>query len=730
MAVQAPHPSKTHLRSMTLDTNRHFKQGSTTGLIAQTYLPVAQFPTVVHLDLLKNNLIPDPYLGTNELDCLWINDADWSYKTTFKPPQGWDWGPALASTGPYLPIRLEIFTGRMDDIKILPKVHDALDKADIKVCANISGSEGKHVLVEAKAPTGGIGEKFEGNITVIKPELWWPHTHGVQPRYEFTVELLSSDKSSLHKITKPLSLRHFLRLRRQQHAFFSGGSNWIPGDFFLPRFTHPNSQDVDTNYRRWLTLAKSGHQNMIRVWGGGIVETDHFYNLCDELGLMVWQDLLFACGNYPAHDEFCELVREETIVQVSRVVHHPSLVLVCGDNEDVWLAGLRGWEYKEEEKTVEEWMKGNFQHRRTLERILPEALEVVGIKESIPFGGNGTNARDVGDMHIWDDLIGRFVSEFGFESPPNMRTINHMLPNPTTRQSQSLPFLAHDKGPGAERRATMYMGENFRFKMDPLEDYVYCAQLLQSEAIGFAVNTWRREFRGPGEENCSGALVWQLNDNWPGISWAIADYYLRPKPAFFTMKRALAPISISSGRIQKSKIAFWACSPLLTETSATLTFAAHNIESGEAVSISQSTEPASATIKPNRTAELVAVDVPFPSTTVVSALLHSQTGELLARCVSWPDPLKFVTFSKDPQVLITVKDGRGEVVVKCGKPVKGLVLQVPLEEGEDAAWGDDCIDLVPGEEVCVTVQGLARRRIEGRWLCDWEGKSGVDVVRV
>lgn len=108
--------------------------------------------------------------------------------------------------------------------------------------------------------------------------------------------------------------------------------------------------------------------------------------------------------------------------------------------------------------------------------------------------------------------VGRFVSEFGFESPPNIRTIKYMLPNPKTRQSQSLEFLAHDKGPGAERRATMYMGENFRFRMDPLEDYIYCAQLLQAEAIGFAANAWRREFRGAGEEICSGALVWQLND--------------------------------------------------------------------------------------------------------------------------------------------------------------------------------------------------------------------------
>lgn len=221
------------------------------------------------------------------------------------------------------------------------------------------------------------------------------------------------------------------------------------------------------------------------------------------------------------------------------------------------------------------------------------------------------------------------------------------------------------------------------------------------------------------------------------------DYYLHPKPAFFAMKRALAPVSIASERIEtkenlnilrgypthKSKVAFWACSSLLTETAAKLSFAAHDITSGEAAAVSQPTAPTGTTIKPNCATELVTIEVPFPTTTVVSATLRSLTGEVLARCISWPDPLKFVTFAEDPQVLVRIKDGRDEVVVKCAKPVKGLVLQVPLEEGDDAGWGDNCVDVVPGEEVRVPVRGLARRGVEGRWLCDWEGKRGVEVIR-
>lgn len=152
---------------------------------------------------------------------------------------------------------------------------------------------------------------------------------------------------------------------------------------------------------------------MLRVWGGGIVETSAFYSLCDELGIMVWQDLLFACGNYPAHDEFCGLVREETVLQVERIAFHPALVLVCGDNEDMWLAGQFGWDYNVKEKTVEEWMRGNFQHRRVLERVLPEAVGEVGVQrvgveywESSPFSGEGVeaNSKVMGDTHIWGGL--------------------------------------------------------------------------------------------------------------------------------------------------------------------------------------------------------------------------------------------------------------------------------------------------------------------------------------
>ncbi|KAI5843077.1 glycoside hydrolase superfamily [Morchella snyderi] len=696
---------------------------------------------------------------------------------------GWDWGPALASTGPYLPIYLEVYKARIHNLKFLPSVNESLDKATIQVSGHIEGDCGRFLLVEITNTKGRVVlrrifpvdavKTFEEVLELESPELWWPHTHGKQPLYQVKVELFNTIQP-LHSITTPLGLR---RLRLQQTSLnsvpgtsftfvinnvpiFASGSNWIPGDFFLPRFTHPQDEPTGSNYRRWLSLAKSGNQNTIRVWGGGIVETTDFYNICDELGLLVWQDLLFACGNYPANDQFCASVKEETITQISRVVHHPCLVLICGDNEDMWLAGVYGWDYDPEDKKVENWMRGNFQHRKTLEIVLPEALKEVGIENtgieywtSSPFSGEGVEANSSikGDVHIWDvwhgpmhpyqsylPLMGRFVSEFGFESPPSMRTIASMLPNPSTRQSQSLEFLAHDKGPGAERRATMYMGENFRFRMDPLEDYVYCAQLLQAEAVSFAVRNWRRNFKGPGEEICSGALVWQLNDNWPAISWAIVDYYLRPKPAFFTLKRALALFDIGLARNttkrnipilrsypeEQASLTIWGVSNSQELTTVRITLAAFDIATGASVALE--TPHITGTLKPNRSTEFGEVKIPAAAKTVVAAYLRTPDGAvLLARFVSWPEPLKFVRFSGDPGVKVEVLDDMDMVVVTTRAPVKGLV----LEAGEEEDWADNCVDVVPGEELEIDVKGLDDKEVKGRWLCDWEGRKGVEVVR-
>lgn len=233
------------------------------------------------------------------------------------------------------------------------------------------------------------------------------------------------------------------------------------------------------------------------------------------------------------------------------------------------------------------------------------------------------------------------------------------------------------------------------------------------------------------------------NNSWPAISWAIADYYLRPKPAFFALKRALAPFTIGMERVvtkkninilrsypeQKSKVSVWATSSASSGKDVFVTFSAFDIVSGKPVD-GFDAEPLEVTLKPNCSTELTSLHIPHAEKTVVAAYLHTaDKAQLLARMVSWPDPLKFLKFSEDPKVLVVVGGQENEVFVKVEAPVKGLVLAVANEDsGEDADWEDNGVDLVPGETVVIGVKGLKGRKIAARWLCDWEATAGLSVA--
>lgn len=333
----------------------------------------------------------------------------------------------------------------------------------------------------------------------------------------------------------------------------------------------------------------------------------------------------------------------------------------------------------------------------------------------------------------------RFVSEFGFESAPDLRTLHKAITNPKERHWQSRTFDAHDKGPGHQRRYGMYSGENFRFRMNPFEDFVYSTQFLQAEAMKYAYNHWRREFRGPEEENCSGILVWQLNDIWPGTSWALVDVDLHRKPSFYITKRALAKVVVGMERVvtklppyivtsyfpEKAALELWAVNGHLEELEAVLELRAFDIESGKEVALPSKEKNTNVTLKPNRTTEITKLDIPQPDSTVVAAYLKDRkTGEQLARWVSWPEPLKLVNFAEDLKVESRV-EGDNVVVLKSNAPVTGVVVSVPLEEGNDAVFDDNFLDLVPGEEVRIGVKGLNGRSIKTRFLCDWEYEKGV-----
>ncbi|PVH86087.1 glycoside hydrolase family 2 protein [Cadophora sp. DSE1049] len=867
-----------------ISKNWVFRQTTTlNSSCASSWLPVSQFPTVAHIDLLHHKLIPDPYIDTNELACLWVNDADFTYRTTFPSPAltstsnpneeptnskaelvfdgldtivsvyfngekvlegrdmhlsyrvdvtrllrkegeknelelrfsnapayaksemkrigykgngtdvhfggperlfvrkaqyhwGWDWGPALNTSGPWKPIWLETFTERISQFLVRQSVSEDLSTATIAINGTTASAQpSSTILLTVLSPTGSTiltqetpvssTGAFSTSLNVENPELWYPFTYGAQPLYKVSGAL----NGSSHEETRTLGLR---RLQLLQHpltsapgtsflfsinntSIFCGGSCWIPGDYLLPRMT-------PSRYTSWLKLAKSGNQAMIRVWGGGIVESDEFYRVCDEEGILVWQDFLFACGDYPAEEGFVDLVKKEAEQQVERVGHHASLAIWAGNNEDYMLAERWGWEYDIDDQGP--WDNTNFPARIIYERVLPEICERlagdVPYWRSSPYGGQTSNDVTVGDTHIWDVWHGpmapyqdykaytsRFVSEFGFESAPSIRTLHKAITNPRERHWQSLTFDAHDKGPNHQRRYGMYSGENFRFRFNPLKDFIYSTQFLQAEAMKYAYNHWRRAFGGPGNELCSGILVWQLNDIWPGTSWALVDSEMALKPSFHITKRALAkvvvgvercvtgevPYMVTSYPAEKKRAAVWAVNGYTSPLPAILHLSAFDVESGKEVELPADVRERRVVLAPNQTTEIVeAVDIPDAETTVLyaSLLAEREGGEQLARWVDWPEPLKFVHFAKSPSVSVKPSTDGTSVLLSANRPLKGVVLSIPISAGgDDAVWDDNFIDLVPGEEIRVGVRGLNGREkeIETRWLCDWEGEEGFEL---
>ncbi|RFU36289.1 hypothetical protein B7463_g34, partial [Scytalidium lignicola] len=791
------------LQRLLLNEGWKFKQASSlNNSTASSFLPVAQFPTVQFIDLLHHKLIPDPYIDCNELQCLWVNDADWTYRTENVPAvtltqssravlvfDGLDTivdvylndrhilsgnnmhiayrvdvtdilrgrkdesilelrfsnAPAYAKKemkrigykgnmtdvhfgGPerLFNIYLETYESQIGELLVTQEVSEDLEIAEITIKSTVEyPTQDQEVEIQILDPEGTIVEtrqtklsqegKFQVILRLSQPKLWYPFTYGDQPLYTVKAILSGRDeKIQTLGLRRLKLLQHPLKhaegtsflFEVNGHRIFCGGSCWIPADFMLPRISRER-------YEAWLLAVKNGNQVMIRVWGGGIVESDTFYEICDREGILVWQDFLFACGNYPASDDFIANIKNEAEQQVKRVGHHPSLAIWAGNNEDYMLAERWGWEYDPKDEKGP-WDKTDFPARIIYEHVLPEICErlagSVPYWRSSPYGGAFSNYTTVGDTHIWDvwhdkmapyqeykAYTSRFVSEFGFESAPDLRTLHKAITNPKERHWQSRTFDAHDKGPGHQRRYGMYSGENFRFKMNPLEDFVYSTQFLQAEAMKYAYNHWRREFRGPGEENCSGILVWQLNDIWPGTSWALVDVDLHRKPSFYITKRALAKVVV--------------------ELEAVLQLRAFDIESGKGVILPS--KDTKLTLKPNQTTEITKIDIPQAETMVIAAYLNdAKTGEQLARWISWPEPLKFVHFAEDLKVESRVEGNN--VILKSNVPVTGVVVSVPIEEGDDAVFDDNFIDLVPGEAVKIGVTGLNGRKLKTRFLCDWE----------
>ncbi|KAF9782269.1 beta-mannosidase [Thelephora terrestris] len=714
---------------------------------------------------------------------LWNGDSSRLHVRKAGYNYGWDWGPVLMTVGPWRPICFHTYDIRIAEVwanaivseKLEPRLELSFELAGDEFTGTVQAfvrGPGKASIKEAKVikVTGGKGPT---TYTFDDDEiaLWYPVGSGKQPLYEIEVVAIDDHGRQLDSVVKTIAFRRVQIVEKplidqgglswyfeiNNVPVFMGGSNWIPADSFLTRLTYDK-------YVEWLQLLVAGNQNMVRVWGGGIYEPDIFYDICDELGILVWQDFMFACGQYPAYDSFVDTVRLEAEQNVRRLRHHPSLVIWGSASDYAFAESLNlDLDYSDE---TSDFRKTNFPSRYIYERVLPAVVSEnsdVHYHRGSPYSGHGkpTGDQTYGDIHQWnvwhgsqeswhdwDILAGRFVSEFGMQGYPNIRTINFWTgDNESERFPQSRTSANHNKATGSERRLELYLVENFRHAFD-IESYVYYTQVMQAECLAAAYRLWRRNWKGPGREYTSGALVWQMNDCWPVTSWSIVDYFLRPKPAYFTIARELRPFTVGVTRtIEKTfrddrsaafftiehTLEIWGTNSTLEDKEVYLDVIAFDLGDKE---WRGGVEKRKVCLKKNSATELFKGPLPgqpirtkeseVPKPIVVSArLLDVDSGEVLGRYSNWPEPFKYLTFPTPQEVSlkldVSTTDGGGPhsdcdaIRVGVEMPIKGLVLDV---EGEDAKWSDQALDVVPGDDQVVRVWNLKGRKLKARYLGD------------
>ncbi len=502
---------------------------------------------------------------------------------------GWDWGPELVSCGIWKKVELlsvpvarlcgwrhtvEFLDNGSADVTIEAEIERAAghEATPLSLSARITGpfrfgdakddakaSSSVDITLQMPVSEGDGVVRQSVQLHVESPVLWEPNSSvGVLKNrfpalYDLELALWKSGEC-LDQTHAHIGLRTLKLLRKPDsdggesfcfevngEAIFAKGANWIPADNFPGRLETPSSR-VDTLIER---AAEAGF-NMLRVWGGGLYESEEFYNLCDQYGILVWQDFPYGCAFYPDVEEYAEASRREAEIAVRRIRNHPSLALWCGNNENHQL-NHDHWQGRDNPAPR---FLGEKLYHEILPSVVSEHDPATPYWPSSPFGGDNPNSQDIGDRHNWDIWHGhgdwkryredhsRFLSEFGFASSCSLRAWETCL-NPEDFAPRSAAVRWHDK---TRKGYETYLGYIAMYFPDPqtLEDLVYYSQLNQMEALKTGIEHWRRQ-----RDRCGGTLFWQINDCWPVQSWAVIDWELEPKAAYYACKRFYAPLLLS-----------------------------------------------------------------------------------------------------------------------------------------------------------------------------------------
>lgn len=637
-----------------------------------------------------------------------------SYRVYIRKAQysfGWDWGPSFPTSGIWKNIILEEKREAEIENVLFTTKCIGLNYAVVKISASIKTKktnsyklfirlQNSEVVIEKKVnitKSGNIAAEFE----VANPNLWWPNGEGNQDLYNLSISIVDKENKIIDAVEKKAGIRtveliqkekneNTFKLRINGKDIFAKGVDWIPADSFLPRITNEK-------YLKLLTLAKDANMNMVRVWGGGIYENELFYNLCDELGLLVWQDFMFACGSYPEHEDFIQNVKEEVNQNVAKLQHHPSIAVWCGNNENEWI-------WFQEQKSSYKKMPGYKIYNKVIPDIIKSIDSTLCYWQSSPFGKetdpNSFNSGNTHQWEIWSRWIdyenvkhdqSLFVTEFGFQGPANKDTFEKYLPEENMNINDKV-FEFHNKQVEGPERINRFLSGHLPLNTN-WEDYLYLTQLNQ----GFALKTCLEHWRTNGRTN--GSLIWQLNDCWPVTSWAIVDSELQPKLAYHFVKNIFARQIVFFSK-RENYIEINLQNQNRKEFNGSLRINVIDVSTGE--SDKEINKEIVVKAKSKIIVDIISSEFFNGSKNfIVFASLLNNNGSLVNTNYYKEKPWKYFKSAEAKISLqISVKDSNKQVSVKTNKPAYFVDLYSP-----GIVFNNRGFTILPGEEIIINISG-------------------------
>jgi beta-mannosidase len=614
---------------------------------------------------------------------------------------GWDWNIAIAPFGLYGDIRLcAMDGGRVEHVQVEQQHSgNGAVRVDVIVTHRFSSATKADFQINFAGETRWVSSSQERHVEsfeIAKPNLWWPAGSGTQHLYELAVvtrtETIRRRVGLRHAelITTPDAVGARFAFRVNGCEIFCRGANWIPADA-LPSAATPELT------AKLLRAAVAANMNMVRVGGGGFYEQDFFYDLCDELGIMVWQDFMFACSLYPSTPQFLSEVCSEVDYQVRRLAHHASVVLWCGDNE---LLGALTW-FKESRENRDRYLVNYDRLNRTIEETMKAADATAIWWPSSPspgllsFGDAWHDDRS-GDMHFWSvwhegksfehyrDVKPRFCSEFGFQSFPSMATIKTFA-EPSDMNIASPVMESHQKNAGGNARIAETMFRYFRFPAS-FPDFVYVSQIQQGLAMRTAIECWRTL-----KPHCMGTLYWQLNDTWPVASWSGLDHGGGWKALHYMARRFFEPVAVFAVPAGDD-IVLTGVNDTLENVVVTVKYFAMSV-SGTRIDLGKGV----ATLPTDRAIELARIPKAQVPDDAILHFIYSHDETSVSSHFALK-PYKNLAF-EEPGIVIQTKFSDGDLMISLSGRRPAYFLS--LECSEAGHFSDNAFDLLPGEVTTV-----------------------------